>query len=109
MRPIADAAVLDQLLQSVVAYFQPCQVILFGSLARGEAEGDSDIDLIVLLDDDVPDEQLSWRAAYEARRNFHRACDIIACRKSEFYRRARIVGSFPHTVINEGLVLYDRH
>ena len=43
-----------QLLDPVVAYLQPQQVILFGSAARGDAGADSDYDLLVVLDDDAP-------------------------------------------------------
>jgi hypothetical protein len=38
----------------VVEYFKPQRVILFGSRARGEATRDSDIDLLVVVDDDSP-------------------------------------------------------
>lgn len=44
----------DELLRSVVAYFAPVRVILFGSHVRGEAGPDSDYDLLVVLDDDAP-------------------------------------------------------
>ena len=44
----------SQLLDSVVAHFRPQRVIVFGSVARGEAGPDSDIDLLVVVDDDTP-------------------------------------------------------
>ncbi|MEI6433191.1 MAG: nucleotidyltransferase domain-containing protein, partial [bacterium] len=37
-----------ELLEPVVAWFRPRQVILFGSVARGDAAADSDIDLLAL-------------------------------------------------------------
>ena len=52
-----------ELLDPVVDYFKPQRVILFGSRARGEATRDSDIDLLVVVDDDTPPEKLSWRMA----------------------------------------------
>jgi predicted nucleotidyltransferase len=42
-----------ELLNRVVDYFHPRRVVLFGSRARGESGPDSDIDLIVILDDDA--------------------------------------------------------
>ena len=42
------------LLDPIVTYFKPQRVILFGSRARGEATRDSDIDLLVIVDDDTP-------------------------------------------------------
>jgi len=104
----ASASVPEELLRSVVAYFKPRKVILFGSLARGEGDEDFDIDLLVVLDDDAPRHLLSWRASYEARRDYHRACDIVPCRASVFERRSRIVGSLPHTIATEGETVYER-
>jgi len=53
---MSEAVVPRHLLDAVVAWFQPQRVILFGSLARGQAGSDSDIDLLVVLDDDAPAE-----------------------------------------------------
>ena len=103
---MGHAAVPDELLQSVVTYFNPRQVILFGSRARGEGGPDSDIDLIVVLEDNAPGEYFSAGAAQEARKSFRRSCDIVPWRRSDFYRRARIVGSLAHTVLQEGHVIY---
>jgi hypothetical protein len=98
----------EDLLRSVVAYFNPRKVILFGSAARGEAGPDSDLDLLIVLDDEVPPDHLSWRASYAARRDYHRAAEIVPCRASEFQRRAQIIGSLAHTAASEGVVVYER-
>jgi uncharacterized protein len=71
-----------ELLGSVVAYFRPQRIILFGSAARGEAGPESDLDLVVVLDDDVPSEKLTARAVAEARAGYHAPVDIIPCRGS---------------------------
>lgn len=101
-------AVPEDLLRPVVAYFSPRKVILFGSHARGEAGPDSDYDLLVVLDDDAPPEKLSWQARHEARKTYHRAVDILACRQSVFDRKRGVVGSLPHTADQEGVVVYER-
>jgi uncharacterized protein len=74
------ASVPPELLNAVVEYFRPLRVILFGSVARGDAGPDSDIDLLVILDDDAPPEHLTLAAGYQARRSYHRAADVIPCR-----------------------------
>lgn len=99
----------ESLLRPVIAYFQPFKVILFGSQARGEAGQDSDYDLFVVVDDNTPPEKLSWRGKYEARKDFHRAVDIVTCRRSVFERKRGIVGSLSHTADCEGMVVYERH
>ena len=47
MAPVTDA-LLDQMVQAIVAEVDPEQVILFGSRARGDAREDSDVDLVVV-------------------------------------------------------------
>jgi uncharacterized protein len=97
-----------ELLRSVVTHFKPRRVILFGSVARGTSGPDSDIDLLVVLDDDVPMSMLGARSVYDARKDYHRAVDILPCRESALKARARAKGSFADIVLREGITLYER-
>jgi uncharacterized protein len=97
-----------ELLDPVVAYFQPRRVILFGSVARGEAGPDSDIDLLVVLDDDAPKEKLSYRAGMEARRPYMSPADVTPCREDTYRRFSKIVGTLPYVARTEGVVVYER-
>ena len=98
----------QELLRSVVAYFDPVRVILFGSHARGEAGPDSDYDLLVVLDDDAPKEKQHWSAAWEARKDFHGAVDVVPCRESAFRQRSRLRSSPLAEIAREAVVLYER-
>ncbi|MGH6899754.1 MAG: nucleotidyltransferase domain-containing protein [Geminicoccaceae bacterium] len=95
------------LLASVVAYFDPVKVILFGSRARGDARSDSDYDLLVVLDDQVADHRLRWQAPYEARRGFSGAVDIVRCRRSVYEDQREVIGSLAHSAAEEGIVVYE--
>jgi uncharacterized protein len=97
-----------ELLDPVVAYFQPRRVILFGSLARGEAGPDSDIDLLVVLDDDAPREKLTSKAGVQARMPYRRPADVISCRDSTFRRLARIAGTLAYEANTAGTIVYER-
>lgn len=105
---VNQGLVPEELLRSVVAYFNPRRVIVFGSAARGEAGEDSDIDLLIVVDDDAPKELLSWRALWEARKGYRGAVDLIASRDSVLTERAKAIGSFAHTILEEGAVVYER-
>lgn len=96
------------LLAKVIAYYDPVEVILFGSQARASTGPDSDVDLMILVDDDTPKEKLSWRGLTEARRGYREPVDLLACPVSVFRARARIAGSFAHTIKAEGIVVYER-
>jgi predicted nucleotidyltransferase len=96
------------LLDSVVAYFNPRRVIVFGSVARGEAGPDSDIDLLVVVDDDTPREKVTLKAGYESRKSYHAPVDVIPVRESTFQRNARIAGTLSRAALLDGVVVYDR-
>ena len=105
---MSTSLVPSELLDSVVAYFQPRRVILFGSAARGEASPDSDIDLLVVLDDDAPPEKLTLAAGYESRRSYRLAADVVPCREDTFRRKSRIVGTLAYAASHEGVIVYER-
>jgi uncharacterized protein len=96
------------LLDSLVAYFRPRQIILFGSRARGTADKDSDIDLLVVIDDDAPKEKLTLKAGFEAASSYPGATDIVPCRLSTYRARADIVGTLCNTAAREGIIVYER-
>jgi predicted nucleotidyltransferase len=105
---MSDQLVPPVLLDSVVAYFRPQRVILFGSVARGEAGLNSDIDLLVVLDDDVPAEKATYKAGMAARRNYNEPVDVVPCRADTYRRLSRIVGTLPYAARTEGVVVYER-
>jgi hypothetical protein len=96
------------LLDRVVSYFNPRQVLLFGSRARGEATRDSDIDLLVILDDDASPEHLTLTAGWEARRGYNEPADVIPMRQFAYERRSRIVGTLAYEARLDGIPVYDR-
>ena len=98
----------EALLNQVVTVFEPRRIILFGSRARGDAVQDSDFDLVVVLDDTVSDEHLSSKRRYEAHRGFPVPVDIVPCRAGTLSERGKAIGSFAHTVLTEGVVVYER-
>ena len=105
---IAADLVPESLLSRVVMVFHPRRVILVGSRARGDDREDSDYDFVVVLDDGVPNELLSARRRCEGRRGLAIPADIIPCREGVLSERARAIGSFAHTVLTEGVVVYER-
>jgi len=103
-----QSLVPPELLNPLIAYFNPQRVILIGSVARGEAGPDSDIDLVVVLDDDVSPQMMTGKAVAEARAGYREAVDIILCRSSRLQERARAIGSFAHQVLRDGVTVYER-
>jgi predicted nucleotidyltransferase len=96
------------LLDRVVAYFNPKRVILFGSRARGDAAPDSDIDLLVILDNDAPPAKRTLKAGYVSQRGYFRAADVIPVREAVYQKRAQIAGTLALEAEQDGVTVYER-
>jgi uncharacterized protein len=93
------------LLDPVIDHFHPQRVILFGSQARGEATRDSDIDLLVVVDDDTPLEKLHWQdgfGTYGSKRD----ADIFPMRAKDFERDRAVVNTLAAEADADGIVVY---
>ncbi len=96
------------MVRQIVEQFDPEQIILFGSHARGDAGPDSDVDLLVVL----PFEGSKRAKQVEIRMALHNiplAKDIIVSRPDEFAWRRNVVGAIEEPAAREGKLLYGRH
>lgn len=83
------------------------RVILFGSHARGEAGGTSDVDLLIVAQSDLPRHKRS-RELYKLFRPYPFAMDLIVYTPEEIQRGKRSPVSFVSTVLREGKTVYVR-
>jgi predicted nucleotidyltransferase len=98
---------IQQMVRRIVSRFHPERIILFGSHARGEADPDSDVDLLVVMPflGSKLEKQLEIRLAL---RNIHVPKDIIVTTPEEFRWRKEIPGTIERPAAREGTVLYAR-
>jgi predicted nucleotidyltransferase len=102
---------LDQTLSAIVKRlvqrFDPDQIILFGSRARGAPRKDSDIDLLVVLPvtGSKRAKQVEMRVALH---DIRVPKDIIVATPEQVARQRDIVGTIIHPALREGRVLYAR-
>jgi predicted nucleotidyltransferase len=99
---------VPQLVDDIVRKFDPVQIILFGSVARGDDGPDSDIDLLVVLPHVEPTQRMS--TVVEIRRHVRHGVpkDIFVTDPDEIERRRDVVGSFHYWPLREGKVVYER-
>lgn len=83
-------------------------IILYGSMARGEATKDSDIDILVIGRDKNSWEKVS-EIAYEIdfENKFETFITIVFLTRDEFERGIKAGSPFIRNVIREGVILYD--
>ena len=97
---------LRLVVERLVGVYRPERIYLFGSIARGDADEDSDYDLMVLVPDDASPERRGSRLAYQALRGTGIAADVLVWTRGSFERRAHVVASLPATVLREGKLLH---
>jgi len=104
--PAADDPVLAEAVRRLVRAYQPERIYLFGSVARGDADPDSDYDLLVIVPDDASPERRRSRLAYVALHGTGTAADVLVCTSSYFEQRRLLKASLPGTVLREGRLLH---
>ena len=97
----------DAILQNLTV--PPYLVVLYGSEARGEATPKSDIDILVVLDQDDPQTvDQAHNAAYDVmwKHDFSRLISVCILPRQEFGRQRQKGYSFIRNVEEDGRVLW---
>src|SRR5258708_25878892 len=100
-------AYIDSIVKRIVEKYQPEQVILFGSQARGDAGPDSDVDLLIVMpvEGSVREKRLEISLALP---DLPIAVDVIVTTPENFAWRKDVVGTIEWPATREGKVLYAR-
>ncbi len=93
----------------------PIRVILFGSQVQGPSDGDSDIDIVVILEGDyIPktyDQKLALKvkvrdSIYDLSEQY--PIDIVLYTEAEWERIGSLGTSFFNEIIETGRVIYEK-
>jgi predicted nucleotidyltransferase len=107
MYDMIDEQEIKQVAIRLGASINALRVILFGSYARGEANDNSDVDLMIIAESDLPRFKRS-RELYKLFRPYPFGMDLVVYTPQEFERGKRSPVSFVSTVLREGKTLYVR-
>ncbi|MAT98923.1 MAG: DNA polymerase III subunit beta [Anaerolineaceae bacterium] len=97
---------LDQLIERLVSQLKPTSIYLFGSQARGEANLDSDFDLLVVMPDSPLPRHERETKAYDALWGLSFPADVVVLTAEEFEEAKQVTTSLASTVLREGTLLY---
>lgn len=101
--------IIDQLTRLLVDEFDPLQVILFGSYARGDANEASDIDLLVVVPDEIEGTRHELGCRGQARLwDIPMPVDSLVRRPSSVKKGREIPNAFERTIYTQGKILYER-
>ena len=82
-------------------------IVLFGSVARGEATADSDIDLLVIYDGSFDTQSRFNDMVYDIDMENGVFTQLVFFKPEGFEREVRWRSYFSQDVISQGVVLYD--
>ena len=99
----------DVLVETLVSEFDPVSIILFGSVAAGSDGPDSDIDLLVVLDD-APwaDRRRKMVELRRATRSIAAPHDLLVTSAADFARNASRPGTTEYEPAQHGVAVYER-
>jgi predicted nucleotidyltransferase len=99
--------IIEEMTRRIFARFDPLQVILFGSRARGDAREDSDIDLLVVFAH-VENSRTMAVAILDELADLPAFKDVVVTTPDEIAAYGRLIGLVLEPALREGRVLYAR-
>lgn len=89
----------------IVRGFKPERIILFGSQARGDANGDSDIDLIVVMRD-IAGRRVASGDIRAALAGIPLAMDVLVTTPEQLIEDVDLIGTVFRPAVREGVTIY---
>lgn len=96
---------LDDIIRRVVEVADPDRIILFGSVARGEMNRHSDVDLLVVKD--APDLRLLTAKVYQRLYGVGAAVDIVMVTPQDVKRYKDSHALIVKPALRQGTVMYE--
>jgi len=103
-----DYSAVDIVIDAIVQDLSPMKIIIFGSVAKGSADGESDMDILVVMESDKKrferssDVQMSlWK------RKLVVDADVIVVTPKEYEENKDNEYSFIHEIVSTGVVAYE--
>ena len=96
---------IQALAQKIAGRFHPQKIILFGSRVEGNPDAQSDVDLLVIQETDLP----LPRRGLEIREFIHPLpfpLDLLVFTPAEVAEQTGVRGTFINMVLRKGRVLY---
>ncbi len=99
---------LDRLVARVVERMHPEAIWLIGSRAEGRAQTDSDYDLLVIMPNETPVDQLDPVKAWTVTHGLGIPADIVPCTRSEFEAEKDEIDTLARAAVRRGSLVYER-
>ncbi len=102
---------IEQMVRTIVDEVSPRRIYLFGSHARGNQTADSDVDLLIVEDQDFGPDRRRWselKRLRKALKPFRVPKDILVYSQDEFATWEKSLNHIVAHAAREGKLLYER-
>jgi len=100
--------VIEEVKNRLIKVYDPMAIYIFGSYAWGHPDDESDLDLLVVIDESDERSHRRTIAGYKALAGMGISKDLMVYTKSEFDERIGDLTTLVHKVIKDGKILYAR-
>ena len=97
---------IQEAVKRLAETYQPITIYLFGSYAWGKPHEDSDLDFLVVLNDDIHLNLALHIKGKQALKNMDISTDIVLNHNLFFKERAEHPSTLQHKIIKEGKLVY---
>ncbi len=99
---------LNEVTERLVSTYHPLEIYLFGSHAWGHPTQESDLDLLIVVENSQEKSYKRAMAGHLALHGMMLSKDILVLTKDEFNRLAEDITTLMHRVKKEGKKIYAR-
>jgi predicted nucleotidyltransferase len=97
---------ISEITKRIVGHFKPQKIILYGSYANGTPTEESDLDLLIIKDSDIPS-RLQNRKIRKILSDLRIPIDVIVKTPEEFQTYKDIIGTIIYPANQFGKVIYE--
>jgi predicted nucleotidyltransferase len=102
-----DPALMNEIVQRLVNALHPEKIYLFGSYAYGQPNDDSDVDLLIVVNDSDLPIRMKTVESYRALRGLLVPAEIKVVAQTVFEKRSQWLNSIERVVAEKGKLLYE--
>lgn len=99
---------IEEVKRRLVEAYNPLAIYLFGSYAWGHPDEESDLDLLIVIDNHPSSRYQSLVTGHQALVGLRLSKDILVYSKEEFDSCANDITSLCHKIVNKGKKIYAK-
>lgn len=102
---------IEDMVQAVVEEVRPQRIYLFGSCARDSYKPDSDVDLLIVEQDEFGPQRNRWselKRIRKALKPFRVPKDVLVYSQDEFERWENSINHIISHAVREGKLIYEK-